>query len=159
MSRRHIVVAAAVVIVLCAAALGVLWTAHTRSADRLAERTTYVQAAREAVLNLTTINTTTVDADIERLRDSATGAFLDDFDSRSGDFTSAVTQSQVSTTGKIIEIGVESIGEDSAQLLVRAQSTVTNTSGAQNEPRNWRLRVTMNRTDNGILMSGVDFVA
>ncbi|MCD2107918.1 mammalian cell entry protein [Rhodococcus erythropolis] len=139
--------------------LGILWSGHSRVDDRQDERTAFIQAARQAVLNLTTISADSVESDVERLRASTTGAFLDDFDTRVDAFTSVVKQSSVTTTGEIIAVGIESIDGDVARLLVRAQSKVTNASGAESEDRNWRLRVTMSRSENRILMSGVDFVA
>ena len=48
--------------------------------------------------------------------------------------------------------------DDSAVVLVAASSRVTNTSGANQEPRAWRLSVGMQREDGQIKMAKVEFV-
>ena len=53
-------------------------------------RDLFVQTARQGAVNLTTISYTEVDADVQRILDSATGAFRDDFDKRSKPFIEVV---------------------------------------------------------------------
>ncbi|WP_169816292.1 hypothetical protein [Nocardia miyunensis] len=50
-------------------------------------------------------------------------------------------QAHVSTTGTVSAAGIESISGDDAKVLVAATSRVTDATGANNEPRVWRLRV------------------
>jgi Mce-associated membrane protein len=53
---------------------------------------------------------------------------------------------------------VESMTNDSAVVLVSASSRVTNSAGAQQEPRSWRLSVNLQRDGGQIKMSKVEFV-
>ncbi len=48
--------------------------------------------------------------------------------------------------------------DDSAVVLVAASSRVTNTAGAKQEPRTWRLSVSLQRDGDAIKMSKVEFV-
>ena len=54
--------------------------------------------------------------------------------------------------------GVESMTDDSAVVLVSATSRVTNSAGAKQEPRSWRLSVNLERIGDQIKMSKVEFV-
>ena len=137
----------------------VVLVAQHRDQNRLrTDRVAFLQAARQTVLNLTTVSAVSADADIARILDGATGAFRDDFASRSAAFASVVKQANVSTVGTITEAGVESLDGDRAKILVAATSKVSNSAGAQDEPRIWRLRLVLQRTQERILVSNVDFV-
>ena len=96
--------------------------------------------------------------DVQRVIDSSTGEFRDDFQQRSADFTKVVEQSKVVTEGTVNAAAVESMDGHSAQVLVSATSRVTNSAGAKDEPRSWRLRVTVTEEDGQYKMSKVEFV-
>ena len=158
-SRRVLSWAAAAVVMIALAAVTTTLVLQHRTATReQADRAAYLQAARQAVIDLTTISADSADADIARILAASTGAFHDDFGSRSAAFTSVVKQAHVSTTGTVSAAGIESMSGDEAKVLVAATSRVTNATGANNEPRVWRLRVLLRRTQGHILVSNVDFV-
>jgi Mce-associated membrane protein len=48
--------------------------------------------------------------------------------------------------------------DDSAVALVSASSRVTNSAGAKQEPRSWRLSVNLQRDGGQIKMAKVEFV-
>ncbi|MGL4305442.1 MAG: hypothetical protein ACRCSF_04745 [Mycobacteriaceae bacterium] len=154
---KEITIFSAVILALSIAVIS-LWYDYRETKTAQNDRLAFLQAGRQAVLNLTTVSTDTVDADIERLLNSSTGAFREDFSARSDSFLSVVKQAQVTTVGQITEAGIESSTSEGAQLLISATSKVTNSSGAQEEPRIWRLRVNMERVDGKILIAKVDFV-
>lgn len=118
----------------------------------------YLQAARQSVLDLTTISASTVDDDVARVLERSTGTFRDQFGDRADDFVSVVQQADVQATGSITEAGIENADDRTASVLVAATSSVTNSSGAQEEPRIWRLRVTLDNAGESILVSDVEFV-
>ncbi len=150
--------AAATLIVALAAATATLTVHHHTVAREQSDRSAFLQAARQAVIDLTTISAGSSDADVARILAASTGTFHDDFDSRAAAFTSVVQQAHVSTTGTVTAAGIESMSGDHAKVLVAATSKVTNAAGAQDEPRVWRLRVALERTQGHILVSNVDFV-
>lgn len=135
-----------------------LWNEHTamRENDALGQR--YLQSARQGVLDLTSISADTVDADTARILAESTGGFRDDFDTRAADFVTVVKQANVKAVGSITEAGLESMDGGTAKVLVAATSKVTNSSGAQEEPRVWRLRVTLTDDAGALRMSDVEFV-
>ena len=124
-----------------------------------AQRNLYVQVARQTAINLTTIDYTEVDADIKRVLDSATGAFHDEFQNRSQPFVEVVKKVQSKSEGTISEAGLLSHTKDQAQVLV-AVAVKTSMAGAppDQEPRRWRMRLTVDKTGDNAKVSNVEFV-
>lgn len=127
---------------------------HHEQQDRLL----FLQVGRQAALNLTTINYTHVDADVQRILDSSTGGFYDDFRSRSQPFIDAVKQVQSTTEGSITEAGLESTHGDTAQVLVAVSVKTTNAGVSEQEPRAWRMRIEVHKIGGGAKVSNVQFV-
>jgi Mce-associated membrane protein len=124
-----------------------------------AQRNLYVQVARQTAINLTTINYTEVDADIKRVLDSATGAFHDEFQNRSQPFVEVVKKVQSKSEGTIAEAGLLSYTKDQAQVLIAvAVKTSMAAAPPDQEPRRWRMRLTVDKSGDGAKVSNVEFV-
>jgi Mce-associated membrane protein len=122
-----------------------------------ARRDLFVQTARQGAVNLTTINYTEADADVQRILDLATGAFRDDFEQRSKPFIEIVKAAQSKSEGTITDAGLESQGGDSAQVLV-AVAVKSRTAGGEEPPREWRMRIEVRSFGDGAKVSNVVFV-
>jgi Mce-associated membrane protein len=120
-------------------------------------RDLFVQTAREGAVNLTTISYTEIDADVQRILDSATGAFRDDFEKRSKPFIEVVKAAQSQSEGTISEAGLESVRRDSAQVLV-AVAVKSRTAAGEQSPREWRMRINVQAVGDGAKVSNVVFV-
>ena len=72
--------------------------------------------------------------------------------------TEVVQESKAVTEGTVNGAAVESAGEHSAKVLVCATSRVTNKPDAKDEPRTWRLKVTMADDGGQYKMSRIEFV-
>jgi Mce-associated membrane protein len=124
-----------------------------------AQRSLYVQVARQTAINLTTINYAEVDADIKRILDSATGAFHDEFQNRSGPFVDVIKKVQSKSEGTIAEAGLLSYTKDQAQVLVAiAVKTTMAAVPADQEPHRWRMRLTVDKAGDSAKVSKVEFV-
>ncbi|MGB8387972.1 Mce protein [Mycobacterium sp.] len=121
------------------------------------QRDLFVQTARQGAVNLTTINYTEVEADVQRILDSATGAFRADFEKRSRPFIEVVKAAQSKSEGTVTEAGLESQQRDSAQVLV-AVAVKSRTAGGEAAPREWRMRVGVQAVGNDAKVSNVVFV-
>ncbi|WP_051181452.1 hypothetical protein [Nocardia vinacea] len=153
--------AAAAVVVAIALVIGTgffAYNLHTAS-DRDARRADYVQTAKQAILNLTTIKDDTAKADIDRVLAVASGELKAEYSQRKDAYASVVEQAKVKATGEIIESAIESEDGDSARVLVAAKQTLTNAGMADPQTRYYRFRVTVTRGENGITASQVEFVA
>jgi Mce-associated membrane protein len=122
------------------------------------QRDVFVQVARQGALNLTTIDWQHADADVRRIMDSATGAFYDDFANRSKPFIEVVKKAQSTSVGTITEAGLESQSGDEAQVLVALSVKSSNVGGVEEEPRNWRMRISVQKLGDQVKVSNVAFV-
>ncbi|MCP2291902.1 hypothetical protein [Nocardia amikacinitolerans] len=129
---------------------------NTVREDRRAE---YLQAARQAVLNLTTIRADSAKEDIERILATASGKFKNEFDGRVDPFMEVVKQAKVVSTGEVVEAALVRDDEESAIVLIAAKQTLTNAGSAEPQTRFYRFRITVTRTDSGLSASNVEFVA
>lgn len=118
----------------------------------------FLQAARQAALNLTTISYTEAGADVARILDSATGQFRDDFQQRSQPFIEVVNRAQSRSVGTIIDAGVQSEQDNQAQVLVAVNVDTSLAGAPEPQPRAWRMRMTVQRVGSGAKVSNVEFV-
>jgi Mce-associated membrane protein len=134
-----------------------LWHHHTVQAERQ-RSAAYSAAARQGVINLTSLDFNKAKESVQRVLDSATGEFRDDFQRRADDFASVVKDSKAVTEGSVTATAVESMGKDSAVVLVMANERVTNSAGAKDDPRAFRFRVSVVRDGDQLKISKVEFV-
>lgn len=135
----------------------IVWE-HRDASQQRQQAAEFATAAREGVVTLTSLDFNKAQEDVQRIIDNSVGAFKDDFESKSGDFIKVVQDSKVVTKGTVRGTAVESMSTDSAVVLVAATSEVTNAAGAKQEPRSWRLSVTVTRDGGQIKLSKVEFV-
>jgi Mce-associated membrane protein len=155
--RRAILVGLAFVAVL-AALVG--WSGFRlfQSHQAQAQRSQFLQVARQGALNLTTIDWQHADADVHRILDGATGEFYDDFAKRSQPFIDVLKQAKAKTVGTIKEAGLESETADSAQALVAVSVLTSNADEPGETPREWRMRIDVQKVDDQLKVSNVGFV-
>ena len=146
------------IIAALAGLVGWLGFRQSQSQHDQQKRGLFLQVGRQAALNLTTINYQHVDADVQRILDSSTGAFHDDFRNRSQPFIDVVKQAQSTTEGSITEAGLESMQGDTAQVLVVVSVKMSNAGVAQEQPRAWRMRVEVQKIGDSAKVSNVQFV-
>jgi Mce-associated membrane protein len=123
------------------------------------ERNLFLQVGRQGALNLTTIDYAHAEADVQRILDSATGTFYDDFQSRAQPFIEVVKQAQSKSVGTISEAGVESVSDNEAQVLVAVAAKTSNAGAAEQEPRAWRMKITVQKVGDEAKVANVRFVA
>ncbi|TCN43853.1 Mce-associated membrane protein [Rhodococcus sp. SMB37] len=155
---RLVTVAASVLVVGLIAAGAWLLFERQSAADRNDRREEYLQAARQTVLNLTNIQADTADADVKRLMEGATGDFKAEFEGREGPFVEVVQQAGVTTTGEVLEAGIQNEDGSCTASLVASRAMVSNAEQSEPEPRDFRLRVTVCDEEGRLLASKVEFV-
>jgi Mce-associated membrane protein len=134
-----------------------VWKHHEDT--RQQQRTqAFVAGAKQGVINLTSLDFNRAKEDVQRVIDSSTGQFKDQFQQRAADFTRVVQESKAITEGTVNGAALESMDEHSAKVLVCATSRVTNKPDAKDEPRTWRLKVTVADDGGQYKMSNVEFV-
>ena len=124
-----------------------------------AQRQLFLQVGRQGAMNLTTIDFEHAEADVQRILDSATGTFYDDFQQRAGPFIEVVKQAQSKSVGMVTEAGLESESDTEAAVLVAVTVQTSNAGAAEQQPRLWRMRVTVQDVgDDQVKVSNVEFV-
>jgi Mce-associated membrane protein len=156
---KTIVVAVAVLfLVACLTASAYMIWQHrnvVRERQRSAE---FAAAARQGVVTLMSLDFNKAKEDVQRIIDNSTGDFKKDFQATADDFVKATQDAKAVTTTTVNATAVQSMTENSADVLVAATSRVTNSAGAKDEPRSWRLSVTVTRDGGQLKMSKVEFV-
>jgi Mce-associated membrane protein len=122
------------------------------------QRKLFLSVGRQGALNLTTIDWQQADADVQRILDSATGTFYDDFQKRAQPFVEVVKQAQSKSVGTIAEAGLESESNDGAQVLVAVTVKTSNAGAPDQRPRAWRMRIFVQKVGNEAKVSNVVFV-
>jgi Mce-associated membrane protein len=117
---------------------------QARTADQLHEL--LVRVGRQGALNLTTIDAATADRDVQRILDTATDQFYDDFAKRSQPFVEVVKQAQSKSVGTVTEAGLESMTDNDGQVLVAVTVQTSNRGAPEQQPRSWRMRLTVKKT-------------
>lgn len=148
----------AVYVVALAVLVGWLGFRTYQSHQAQQQRELFLQVGRQAALNLTTIDWEHADADVQRVLNSATGGFYDDFSKRSQPFVDVVKQSKSKTVGTVTAAGVESESANNAQVLVAVTVKTSNAAAPQQDPRGWRMRLTVQKVGEGTKVSNVAFV-
>jgi Mce-associated membrane protein len=154
-------VAAGVVIlgaVALLAASGFMIYHHRQAQEDNQRAAEFAAAARQGVVTLMSLNFNNAKEDVQRIIDSSTGEFKADFESTAEDFAKIAQESKVVTDVTVNATGVDSMTDDSAVVLVAATSKITNTNGANQDPRMWRLSVSVARDGDQIKLSKVEFV-
>jgi Mce-associated membrane protein len=156
-------IAAAVAILIITAALvgsGYMIKEHhdaVRQRQRVAE---FAAAARQGVVTLTSLDFNNAKQGVQRILDDSTGSFKDDLLKMADDFTKVVEQSKVISQGSVqaAAVDLDTMTDQSAVVLVASTSEVTNAAGAKQDPRNYRLIVTVSRDGDQLKISKVEFM-
>lgn len=121
-------------------------------------RALLVQVAKQGAVNLTTIDFEHAESDVQRILDSATGEFHDDFQNRSAPFIDVVKQAKSKSVGTVTEAGLESLDGGQGRVLVAVTVKTVSNGKAEEQPRYWRMRMTVAREGDGAKVSNVEFV-
>ncbi len=147
-------------VVILALAILVGWLGFRAYQSHLekAQRSQFLEAARHGALNLTTIDWQKAERDVQRILDGATGQFHDDFAMRSQPFVDVVKQAKSTSVGTITEAGLESEGVGNAQVLVAVAVKTSNAGAPEQNPRAWRMRISVEKVGEQAKVSNVEFV-
>ena len=137
----YLLIAAAVAILLAAFA-GWQWygdheldVAHQRA----------LAAAKQVTVNFVSVSASTVDRDLQRIADGATGDFGDEFGRGRGEVRSAVVENKVESKGTVLRAALVSGTKHSAVVLVAVDATVKNVKAPDGRTSHYRIQVDVGR--------------
>jgi len=151
----------AVLVVIAAVSGSVYMVNEHRAAARKQQLVTeFTAAARQGVVTLTSLDYTHAKESVDRILDNATGGFKDDLGKTANDFIQVVERAKVISQGSVQAIAVQSdtMTNDQAEVLVASTAEITNAAGAKQDPRSYRLIVTVTRDGDRLKLSKVEFV-
>ena len=150
----------AVVLVALLVAIGLVVTRQDDvDADLTAAQQDVAGAARREALAFLTVDHRDMDPLIDAVLDGATGGFAKQYASQRETLTSEAVRTEATSTPEVVALGVGDQDDDSATVLVAANSTVTNAgTGDDGQVRYYRLRLRLVREDDRWLTSDLQFV-
>lgn len=122
------------------------------------QREAFLQAGRQAATALTNVGWETADADVQRVLDSASGTFFDDFQKRAESYLEVVKQVQSKSEGTITSSALESVDDNTAKVLVSVTVKSTNAGVPEQAPQFWRMRLTVEQNAGQAKVSDVEFI-
>lgn len=116
-------------------------------------------AARTEALAFLTVDHRDMDPLVDAVLDGATGDFAEQYAAQRETLTSEAVRTEATSTPEVVALGVGDQDDDSATVLVAANSTVTNAgTGSDGQVRYYRLRLELVREDGRWLTSDLRFV-
>lgn len=131
---------------------------HREVAAQRAHDAEIVEAARASITALLSIDHTRARADVQRVLDLSTGGFRDDFAKSADDFVKTAEDKDVITKAAIKAAALESSEANRGVVLMAVNSEVSNSNGAREDPRPFRMSITMDRDGEVFKMSNLEFV-
>ncbi len=152
--------ALALVLVGLLVAIGLVVTSRGSNDDALTDAQHEVaRAARTEALAFLTVDHTNMDPLIEAVLSGATGGFREQYESQRDKLTSEAVRTEATSTAEVVALGVGALDDDSATVLLAANSTITNKkTGDEGQMRYYRLRLDLVREGDRWLTRDVRFV-
>ncbi|MEZ0580239.1 hypothetical protein [Nocardioides sp. MH1] len=129
------------------------------SRNQLDDQKAAAAAASAEVEGLIDISGSTSEKDMARLLDGATADFRSELEGQATRLQKLLADNEVKATGEVVSTGIVKFADDKATVIVAATGTVQNRSTKEAEPRSYRLKVDLVRSDDKWLVSGLEFVA
>jgi Mce-associated membrane protein len=137
-----------------------IWLGLGLAGQRDAEqrRQDILAAARQSALNFTSLDYRHYGRDSANVLKGATGDFKKQFTAQTKELTKLVAENESVSEGQVLEAGIVRSDEQSARVLVVADSKVTNTAVPKGEARTYRLQLDLVHRGGRWLTSDVEFV-
>jgi Mce-associated membrane protein len=132
-----------------------LHAAHERADDRADA----LSVAKLEVTDLTTLNPSNLDAQLQRLKGRLTGTFARQFEAFYSTFASVVTKDRVTSRGSVQSVAISSLTERKAVALVAARAVVSSKEQKRDLNRAYRFEVSLSKRGELWLISGMRFVS
>ena len=146
-----------VLAVALAATSAVLWLGTRSAAADAADRAAVLTAARQEAVNLTSQDYRTVDADLGRMADGATGQLRADLEQRAAAAKQVGVKNKAVARGVAVDAGLVVFDGDSATVVVAVDSTVSS-AGANATSRRYRFQLDLARVGDRWLVADLTAV-
>ncbi|MBM6400131.1 hypothetical protein [Phycicoccus sonneratiae] len=115
-------------------------------------------AGRQLAVNFATLDYRTVDADTDRVKQGATGEFLDSYTTSLSDLRTVVTQNKSTSRVERAEAALVSGDRDSAQVIVGVVAPTSNTNAPDGETKTYRMKLGLREVGGTWKVERLEFV-
>lgn len=138
---------------------GLMVWQHQKAETQRHRTAEFSAAARQGVVNLMSMDFNQAKESVQRVIDDSTGKFKSNFEDGADDLIKAMQQAKVVTKVTVNDAAVESMDKDSATVLVAATSQRTGPDAPKEDqqPRVWRVVVSLQRDGDQLKVSDVEF--
>ncbi|TDE33763.1 hypothetical protein [Actinomadura sp. 6K520] len=147
-----------VLVVALVVATGVLGARTWQGKNDADERAKATQAARQMGVNLMSLNHETAQKDLDRIVEGTTGELKNKLSTQSKQLLDQLSKTQAKSSVDQVEAGVVSIDDDSAEVMVSLNGTVTNPKVKDGAARAYRYLMDLTRVDDRWLVSELEVV-
>lgn len=130
----------------------------SRASTEGRERTEALRAARQLVVNFTTVDHRSLDTSTKGVLALSAGDFRQQYTNASRELEKLVEQNKTVSRGKVLDAGIVSFDPDSARVLVVADADVTNLAAKEPQLRTYRLQLDLSREEAGWRVIDLKFV-
>lgn len=159
MARRPLTSALVVALVVALATAGWFGYRYYERQSAEATRAEAVTAARQAVTNFMEVNPDSVDTDMQRVSDAATGDFKAEFERDRAKLKKAYADRKIEAHGEVLAAAadVRNSDKDSVRVMLVVDQNVK--AGKNDQLRHYRIQVDMAADDSRWLVSTLSFVS
>ncbi|MFD0685651.1 hypothetical protein [Actinomadura fibrosa] len=153
-----LLVGLSVLVVGLAVATGWLGVVTAQKKDDADQRAKAAQAARQMGVNLMTLDSANAQRDIDRIVAGTTGNLKNKLGTQTKVLLDQLAKTGAKSSVSQVEAGVVSIDDDSAEVMVSLNGTVTNAKVKDGAPRAYRYVMDLTRVKNRWLVSDMEMV-
>ncbi|TDB87089.1 hypothetical protein E1264_15850 [Actinomadura sp. KC216] len=153
-----IAIALSVVVIALAVASGWLGVITLQNRDEADQKAKAIQSARQMGVNLMSLDASTAQRDLDRIVAGTTGNLKNKLASQSKAFMDQITKYKARSTVSDVDAALVSIDDDSAEVMVSLNGTVTNDKVKNGTPQGYRYQMDLSRVDDRWLVSGLEVV-
>lgn len=137
--------------------IGLRWNDRRETADGLRDA---LAAGRQSAVNFMSLSVATIDRDMQRIIDGATGDFKQEYERNKATFRNQVVENKAESTCTVLRSATLSGDRDSAVVLIAMDATVKNVSTPNGRLAHYRLQldVVKDRGSGRWLVSRLQFV-
>jgi Mce-associated membrane protein len=130
-------------VVMCVALAGAGVFGNRWYGDRTLDRAHQqaLAAAKQATVNFVSVSASSVDRDLQRIVDGATGDFQDEFIRGRPQVRAAIVENKVESRGTALRAALVSGGRNAAVVLVAIDATVRNSKSPEGRASHYRIQV------------------
>lgn len=134
-------------VVMCAALAGAGFFGNRWYDDRTLDRAHQqaLAAAERTTVNFVSVSASSVDRDLQRIVDGATGDFRDEFTRGRAQVRAAVVENKVESRGTVLRAALVSGDRHTAVVLVAIDATVRNSKSPDGRASHYRIQVDVAR--------------